>query len=154
MSRVLFLCGPSGSGKTTYARGLEQRGMVRLSFDVEAWHRGVSASAAPQHELQEVDRALRARLLALVGAGRDVVVDLSFSTRAVREDYRRLLLPVGILPETVFFATDRETVLARMRARRGEHADSVVLTPEAAARHFDDFERPTPEEGPLTIVEG
>lgn len=47
MSLVVFLCGPAGSGKSTYARRLERAGMVRLSFDVELWRRGVSAAPAP-----------------------------------------------------------------------------------------------------------
>jgi len=154
VSRVLFMCGPSGSGKTTYARALERHGMVRLSFDVETWRRGLDPSAPPARELKAIERALRARLISLVGAGEDVVLDFSFSTRAVREDYRRLLQATGVVPETVFFAADRATVLARVQARAGEHADAVVLTPEVAARHFDDFEPPTRDEGPLTIVEG
>lgn len=43
MSRVIFLCGPSGSGKSTYAQRLESEGMVRLSFEVETWRRGISS---------------------------------------------------------------------------------------------------------------
>jgi len=148
------MCGPSGSGKTTYARGLERHGMVRLSFDVESWHRGVAAADPPAQKLREIEQSLRARLLALVGAGRDVVLDFSFSTRAVRDDYRALLRHTGVVPETVFLETDRATVLARVRARAGQHADAVMLQPDAAARHFDEFERPTRQEGPLTVVRG
>ena len=38
MDQVILMCGPAGSGKSTYARGLEARGYVRVSFDGEAWH--------------------------------------------------------------------------------------------------------------------
>lgn len=48
MGRVIFMCGPSGSGKTTYAKELENQGMVRLSFDVVMWERGISAVPLPQ----------------------------------------------------------------------------------------------------------
>ena len=88
MSRVIFMCGPSGSGKTTYARRLEREGMVRLSFDVEMWRRGITAVPLPPEVRAEIETELRARLLELVAAGRDVVLDFSFWSRRMREDYR------------------------------------------------------------------
>lgn len=35
------MCGPAGSGKSTVARRLEAGGMTRLSYDQEAWNRGL-----------------------------------------------------------------------------------------------------------------
>ena len=40
MPRVVFMCGPAGAGKSTTASQFERSGMVRLSFDQEAWSRG------------------------------------------------------------------------------------------------------------------
>lgn len=37
MSRIVFMVGPSGSGKSTYALRREERGHVRLTFDVVMW---------------------------------------------------------------------------------------------------------------------
>ncbi|MDQ3094643.1 MAG: hypothetical protein M3Q82_01555, partial [Actinomycetota bacterium] len=62
-----------------------------------------------------------------------VVLGFSFWSRQMRDDYRSLSRPTGVVPETYYLATDRETVLARVRARRGSHADDSVLT-EALAR--------------------
>jgi len=146
------MCGPAGSGKSTYARRLERAGMVRLSFDVELWRRGVSAAPVPAELKDEVEAVLRSRLLDLVAQGCDVVLDFSFWSRRMRDDYRRLLAPTGVVPETVYLATDRATVLTRVRARQGEGAHDVVLTEELATRYFDHFEPPTPDEGPLTVV--
>lgn len=146
------MCGPSGSGKSTYARRLEQQGMVRLSFDGEMWRRGISTVPLPPELRAEIEAELRARLLALVAAGRDVVLDFSFWSRTMRDDYRRLLEPAGVVPETVYFATDRDTVLARVRARSGDHADDFPIDEELAAQYFDHFEPPTADEGPLTVV--
>ncbi len=152
MVRVVFMCGPSGSGKTTYAAGLEAEGMVRLSFDALLWERGVTSVPPPSEVHAEVADELRARLLALVAEGRDVVCDFSFWSREMRASWRALLEPTGVVPETVYLATDRETVVARVRARQGDHADDAVLPGEVAARYFDHFEPPTPDEGPLTVV--
>ena len=152
MSRVIFMCGPSGSGKSTYARRLEREGMTRLSFDVEMWRRGISTVPLPPDVRDEIEADLRARLLELVAAGSDVVLDFSFWSRRMRDDYRRLLEPTGVVPETIYLATDRETVLDRMRARRGSHHDDYVLTEELAGQYFDHFEPPTADEGPLEVI--
>ncbi len=146
------MCGPSGSGKSTHARGLESEGMVRLSFDAEMWHRGISSVPLSSELRSEIEAELRARLLELVAAGRDVVLDFSFWSRRMREDYRRLLEPTGVVPETIYLATDRETVLDRLRTRRGSHRDDYVLPDELAAQYFDHFEPPTADEGPLRTI--
>jgi predicted kinase len=152
VSRVIFMCGPSGAGKSTYARELESAGMVRLSFDVEMWRRGITTVPLSAGERTEIETELRARLLELVSDGTDVVLDFSFWSRRMRDDYRELLEPTGVVPETIHLATDRATVLARMRARRGSHSDDFVLTDELVAEYFDHFEPPTPDEGPLTVI--
>src|SRR3954451_10673561 len=146
------MCGPSGAGKTTYAQRLEREGMVRLSFDVEMWRRGISAVPLPSDVRDEIETHLRARLLELVGTGTDVVVDFSFWSRQMRDDYRTLLEPTGVVPETIYLATDRETVLCRMGARRGIHSDDFMLTEDLVTEYFDHFEPPTTDEGPLTVI--
>lgn len=152
MSRVIFMCGPAGSGKSSYARNLEGEGYARLSFDVEATRRGISAMPLQPDVDEEIEAVLRLRLLELVRQGNDVVLDFSFWSRSMRDDYRKLLEPTGVIPETVYLATDRETALKRVRARRGEHADDFMLSDERAAHYFDHFEPPTAGEGPLTII--
>jgi len=153
-SRVVLMCGPAGSGKSTYARGLEADGLVRLSFDAEMWRRGITTVPLPPDVRADIEADLRERLLGLVVEGRDVVLDFSFWSRAMRDDYRRLLGEVGVVPETVYLATDRDTVLARVRERRGSNEDDFVVDEETAAAYVDHFEPPTPDEGPLTVVGG
>ena len=152
MSRVIFMCGPAGSGKTTYARRLENEGMVRLSFDTELWNRGISTIPLPVETRDDIESGLRTKLLEFVAEGTDVVLDFSFWSRQMRDEYRGLLEPTGVVPETIYLATPRETVLSRVRARRGSGADDLILTEELAAQYFDHFEPPTPDEGPLTII--
>jgi predicted kinase len=154
MARVIFMCGPAGSGKSTVAREYERQGMVRLSFDQEAWERGIATMPLPQDTHRDIEQSLRERLARLVRAGADVVLDFSFWSRDMREDYRAFLRPLGVVPETVYLATDRATVLRRVAARAAQDGDDYQLTPELAALYFDHFEVPTAAEGPLTVLGG
>ncbi|MCL6422357.1 ATP-binding protein [Brachybacterium sp. JHP9] len=154
MRRVVLLCGPSGSGKTTYARGLEADGFTRLSFDQEAWALGLAPLDLTRAQLAQIDAELRSRLHDLLRAGRDVVLDFSFSTRSLREEWRALAAADGGSTLTIHLATPREVCLARMRERRGAHADDVILDESAAAHHIDTFEAPTADEGPLRVIRG
>jgi len=152
MGRVIFMCGPAGSGKSTVARQFEDHGMTRLSFDQEAWSRGITTMPLPPQVHRAIETELRARLLDLVRAGADVVLDFSFWSRGKRDEYRALLKPFGVTPETVYLATDRATVLSRVSARAAAGGDDFQLSPELAARYFDHFEVPTEAEGPLTVI--
>lgn len=98
--------------------------------------------------------ALRDRVKDLLAAGRDVVVDSSFWSRASRDEYRALGAAVGTESVVVLADTPRDVALARVAARSGEHPHDVVLTPEVAAAYYDGFEIPTPDEGPLEVVRG
>ena len=152
IGRVIFMCGPAGSGKSTVARRYERQGMARLSFDQEAWSRGITAMPLPPAVRDEIEQVLRARLVELVSAGSDVVLDFSFWSRAMRDEYRELLRPLGVVPETVYLATDRDVVLRRICDRAARDGDDYQLSVELAAAYFDHFEVPTPAEGPLTVV--
>jgi predicted kinase len=152
MGRVIFMCGPAGSGKSTVARQYERQGMTRLSFDQEAWSRGITTMPLPDDVHRDIEGVLRARLADLVRAGSDVVLDFSFWSRRARDEYRELLRPFGVVPETVYLATDRATVLRRIADRATGHGDDFQLGAELAAAYFDHFEVPTPDEGPLTVM--
>jgi predicted kinase len=152
VARVIFMCGPAGSGKSTVARQYERQGMARLSFDQEAWSRGIAAMPLPDDVHRDIEATLRARLVDLVRAGSDVVLDFSFWSRRMRDDYRELLRPFGVVPETVYLATDRATALRRIGNRAAGHGDDFRLSTELAAAYFDHFEVPTTDEGPLTVM--
>ncbi|HEX4291796.1 MAG TPA: ATP-binding protein [Trebonia sp.] len=152
MARVIFMCGPAGSGKSTVARQYEQQGMTRLSFDQEAWSRGITTMPLPDDVHRDIEATLRARLTDLVRTGSDVVLDFSFWSRRMRDDYRELLRPLGVAPETVYLATDRATVLKRISDRAAANGDDFQLSTEIAAEYFDHFEVPTEAEGPLTLI--
>lgn len=149
------MCGPAGSGKTTVAmRLVETDGFTRLSIDDEAWKRGFRQHPIPVKDADEIDALLRTRLADLLTAHRDVLLDFSFATRAARDDYRAFVAPFGVIPETLYVDTPRDVVLNRVSRRKGVSASDVILSDERAARYFDGFEIPTPDEGPLTVVSG
>jgi predicted kinase len=126
--------------------------MARLSFDQEAWSRGITAMPLPQDVHRDIEHVLRARLVDLVRAGSDVVLDFSFWSRSMRDEYRDLLGPFGVVPETVYVATDRATVLQRIDARAARDGDDFAISTELAAFYFDHFEVPEAAEGPLTVI--
>lgn len=126
--------------------------MARLSFDQEAWSRGVTTMPLPEDVRRGIEHVLRARLLDLVQTGSDVVLDFSFWSRRMRDEYRELLRPFGVVPETVYLATDRATVLQRIAARAARDGDDFAISTELAAFYFDHFEAPTEAEGPLTVM--
>jgi predicted kinase len=152
MGRVIFMCGPAGSGKSTIARQYEGQGMTRLSFDQEAWSRGITTMPLPEDVHSDIEAVLRARLVDLVRTGSDVVLDFSFWSRRMRDEYRELLRPFGVVPETVYLATDRATALQRIAARAAGDGDDFQVGTELAAAYFDHFEVPTAAEGPLTVL--
>ena len=70
----------------------------------------------------------------------------------MRDEYRELLRPYGVVPETVYLATDRATALRRIAAREAGNGDDFKLSTELAAFYFDHFEVPSAAEGPLTAI--
>lgn len=151
---VVLMCGLPGSGKSTYARELERRhGYARLSIDEVAWQRlegqdaGVVLSEAGFDRLKEVIRAeQRIELVALMRAGRDVVVDYSFWSRAAREDYKALVESHGCRWELVYLPVAHAELLRRLRIRNAESApNSVTVSPELFARYAAHFEVPRGE---------
>lgn len=148
------MCGPAGSGKTTVARRLEESGMARLSFDEEAWRRGIRSMPLTPEAHREIEAQLRTRLIAFVCEGVDVVLDFSFWSRSERDRYRNLLRPLGVEPETIYVETPRDFALERVRRRQASHQDEFQLDPDLAATYYDHFEPPSQSEGPLTIISG
>jgi hypothetical protein len=71
----------------------------------------------------------------------------------MREEYRELLRPLGVVPETVYLATDRATMLQRVAARTVGEGDDFAISGGLAAFYSDHFEPPMAEEGPLTIID-
>lgn len=153
MGTVVLMCGLPGAGKTTYAMDLVRRGYARLSIDEVVWQRlgqrdaGLHLEAEAYDRLkEEVRREQRQELVELMLAGRDVVVDYSFWSRAARDDYKALIERHGCRWELVHLAADRATLELRLQVRNGEEgANCVTVDEQLFLRYLADFEVPEGE---------
>ncbi|MFJ4191021.1 AAA family ATPase [Kitasatospora sp. NPDC089509] len=150
---VVLMCGLPGAGKTTYALGLVRRGYVRLSIDEVVWRRlggrdagRVLAAEEFDRLKEEVRREQRRELVDLMLAGRDVVVDYSFWSRAAREDYKELVERHGCRWELVHLKADRATLDRRLERRNNEDGANAVTVDRALLdRYLEHFEEPEGE---------
>ncbi|GAA1959666.1 AAA family ATPase [Kitasatospora viridis] len=158
MGTVVLMCGLPGAGKSTYALGLVERGYLRLSIDEAVWQRlggrdaGVVLGEAEFDALKELVRAeQRLQLVESLRAGRNVVVDYSFWSRAARDDYRALADQHGYQCELVYLKADRALLEQRLAVRnRQAGANAVTVGPELLGRYLAHFEEPCGE-GELII---
>lgn len=142
---VTLLCGPACAGKSTLARELEAGGAIVLSFDREAWARGVHDGAFTEELMASIDAELHERMAAAVAAGERVVLDASLSTRAVRDEWRMRCVAMGATLELVVVRAPLETLAERLRARE-PGPESVVLEQAALERFVAGFEWPGDDE--------
>jgi predicted kinase len=153
LSTVVLMCGLPGAGKTTYAMELVRRGFARLSIDEVVWQRlgqrdaGLVLEAEAFDRLKdEVRRRQRQELVELMRAGRDVVVDYSFWSRAARDDYKALIESHGCRWELVHLKADRTTLERRLEVRNSEEgANSVTVDETLFNRYLATFEEPEGE---------
>jgi predicted kinase len=150
---VVLMCGLPGAGKTTYALDLVRRGYARLSIDEVVWQRLgqrdaglVLVDEAYDRLKEQVRREQRRELVELMRAGRDVVVDYSFWSRAARDDYKALVEAHGCRWDLVHLKVDRGTLERRLAVRNAEQgANCVTVDRQLFDRYFANFEAPSGE---------
>jgi predicted kinase len=145
MAQVTLLCGPAGAGKTTIARELEASGALVLSFDREAWARGVHDGAFTPDLMAAIDADLPARLVRAVEAGERVVVDGSLSARWVRDAWRDRCEALGVEHELVVVRASQMSLAARV-AGREPGPESVRIEADDLAAFVAAFDWPGDDE--------
>ncbi|HEX4018589.1 MAG TPA: ATP-binding protein [Frankiaceae bacterium] len=119
---VVLMCGIAGSGKTTYSRRLEEAGYIRLSIDEAVWAQfgryGLDYAAADYGDKSRLaDGALRQRVRFLIRQGNRVVVDNSFWSRAIRDEYKELVTASGGQWRLVYLQATPERLRRRLEDR-------------------------------------
>lgn len=143
--RVTLLCGPAAAGTTTLARELEVEGAIVLSYDREAWARGVRDGRPSRALMEAIERGFAERMRAEVARGAHVVVDASLATREVRDTWRERARAEGVEPELVVVRAPLPTLLERVEERT-PGPDSVVLARQALVDDVAGFDWPGEEE--------
>ncbi|MFG1921076.1 AAA family ATPase [Cryptosporangium sp. NPDC048952] len=148
---VWLLVGLTGSGKTTFASRLVARGVVRLSVDEEVFAQhgryGIDyhESEWPKKEAPVVEEIYR-RLVGLVEADRDVVLDAALWRRTERDKVKELVEAAGGTWRLIYFDVSRDELLRRLAERnRREDANALLVTPEALDDFIARFEVPSGE---------
>ena len=155
-SQVVLLCGISGSGKTTFARRLVEEGFTRLSADGIIWeHYGDDFPTLPadvkKRAFMQVNAELEKRLARQLLEGKRVVVDATLCKRDKRDRLRRVCSALNADASLVWFDVAADTLRERLAIRKGIGPDDQIVAPEQLAQYTANFERPTPDENPLTI---
>lgn len=153
MAHVTLLCGPVCAGKTTLARELESRGAVSLSYDREAWARGVRDGLPARELVEQIDADFLRRLERAVLDDRDVVLDASLSTRAVRDRWRMRCGAMGVTFELVVVRAPLATLTERLHERE-PGPDAVVVDDDALRAYVEGFEWPGDDEAHRIVDTG
>ena len=90
---------PAGAGKSTLAKKFESTGMTILSYDEESFKRGLNEHPLPQEVLEDIKTYLDEKLISLIMQNIDIVLDYSFWSREMRNEYISLLKKYDIEPK-------------------------------------------------------
>jgi len=161
---TLFItCGAMGVGKTTLSRALALavRGTHLRSDIVRKELFGIDPRQHhPEHFGQGLydparSRLTYERLLQLAGieiaAGHTVIVDAAFADRAERQRFRQLAASAGLPFVLLALHCDEELTRQRLAHRWAEGTDPSDGRPEILQQQLRSFNRPTAEEGAITI---
>ncbi|MFT4144782.1 MAG: ATP-binding protein [Mobilitalea sp.] len=153
-SKVYLMCGPAGSGKSTLAKKFESTGMTILSFDEESYQRGYKVHPLPVEIWKDIKTFLDDKLISLIEQNIDIVLDYSFWSKQMRNEYIVLLKNYNIEPKIYHIQTPKEVVLERIRKRNGRHQNDIILSEQTASLYYDQFQPPTSDEGDVIVVDG
>jgi predicted kinase len=148
-----MLCGLTGAGKTSAAQQLVAEGCERLAVDPVVFERyGRQDEDYPSSDYLrlhlEVIAELDERLIELLRAGRDIVLDYSreFWNRAGRDRYKQLIEAHGGRWELIYLRADRDLLLERLTERnRRTDADAFHMTEQRLDAFIAQFEEPRGE---------
>lgn len=152
---VHLLCGLPGSGKTAFARRLAaERGAVVLSHDERMIAR--HGANPPESEFARFAAAVTEELwretTQHIAAGRDVILDWGFWTRAERDEARRRVTELGAVSMLYRVVCPDDLARRRTMERTAAGASGAFEINGAAWDVFRaKFQAPTADEGTVEI---
>lgn len=158
MLRIHLICGPTGAGKTTFARKLATESEA-VRFSIDEWMANLFAADTPDPltfdwAIERVGRC-EAQIwqtgLATLEAGRDVVLDLGFTTREQRDRFRMQAAEAGYAVSLHHVTAVRELRLDRVRRRNQDRSEVFAFEVTDGMFDFmeDRFETPGEDEQPV-----
>lgn len=151
-SHVVLTCGLAGSGRTAFSLQLEKQGYTRLSIDDALWdvlESGQPIDPADAARIaRDVGLAVRERLLDLIQAGENVVVDYAFADKPSRIAYRVLAERYGAIVDLVYFRLP--TAETEHQLMTGDRPVDGVEKGSTDA-YIDHFDAPGDDEQPIVI---
>lgn len=155
MPLVTLLSGPTATGKTTMARALEAAGAVRLSMDEAQRAAGYRGAFPPVEVIERLESELKRRMVDAIADGRPVVVDLSLTTRQLRDAWREAAEAAGASVDLVVLTAPTDVLWARIQQRAGrDDANAFTLDRDALEAYVASVEPPHPDERARVVVTG
>ncbi len=148
---VYLLCGLTGSGKTTYAKNLEEQGVVRLSLDEGVFNiHGKYGKDYPHEKHLELEEKIREeldeQLVQLLANGKNVVLDYGFWAKDSRTKYKNLINQHNGITKLLYFKTSPELLLKRLKERNERiDANSLPVDESMLKGFIERFEEPNGE---------
>lgn len=160
MPEVHLICGSTGAGKTTFAMQLAgQKGAQRYSID--EWMGGLFWMDAPDPPefswaIERVGRCeslIWALALRDAQAGRDVILDLGFSTRSQRDGFKARCEKAGLSAVLWYLDVPADVRRGRVAARNAAQGDTFELLVDDDTFDWMEgyFQAPGPDERATVI---
>lgn len=140
-----LVCGLPGAGKTTFARALSaETGAVR--FCPDEWLHARGHDGYDAHAREEVEAEQWAAARQLLSAGRDVILENGFWSRAERDRYRSEARSLGAQVQLRYLHAPLESLRRRVMARNHRADSPFLVDPDDLDGWYAAFEPPDPDE--------